>query len=454
MWNSIKTESWGRLHPVETKAAFPVVRSDLPLPLKNGIKLIPYGQGRSYGDAPLNTGEHTLVSSRLNRVLHYNRTDGIITCQAGITLHDLLDVVIRDGWFLHSTPGTRFVSVGGCLAADVHGKNHHHAGCFSNHVIEFNLLLADGTEITCSPTSNSNIFHATAGGMGLTGLITSVSLQLKPIESTWVTCETVNTKSLKETMTVLSAKDDTWFSTAAWINCTAWGDELGKGQVLLGRPSTQQELNTVEISDYYQVPPNPYFTFPVEPPVSFVNPLTTKLFNTAFTLKNISRTHRIDLIPGYAHYHPLDIIHRWNRLYGPSGFIQYQFVIPFGRDYDVISYVLKKCLKEGHPSSLAVLKRMGEGNGWLSFPIPGWTLALDIAVRPGLLELLDHFDRLITAQGGRVYLAKDARVNPRLFRKMYPEYDKWLEVKRQIDPACRWSSNLSRRLEIDNDVIG
>jgi len=417
-------------------------------------QIITYGKGRSYGDASLNTAGRTILLDRLNAIVEFDAKSGVIVCEAGVTLEQILNVAIPAGWFLPVTPGTRFPTIGGCLAADVHGKNHHVAGSISQHVRWFEIVLADGSRVRCSLNENTELFHATAGGMGLTGIICLVALQLSTVETSWIVSEKIATDSLRETMQELTANDTTWPYTVAWIDCMASGDAIGRGDVILGRHARADELSQAQLRNKLQTPPMTKLGLPFTPPLSLVNRLTTKIFNTVFGLSGRMTKRRASVLSAWAYFYPLDVAHSWNRLYGPPGFVQYQIVVPLEVGYEAIRHILDRCLVAGHPSSLAVLKRFGEAQGYLSFPKPGWTLALDIAVRPGLFDLLGEFDRFVIEQGGRVYLAKDAVLGAENFRKMYFEYGKWLEVKKAVDPQCRFSSDLSRRLDIEGDVRG
>ncbi|MBS1261233.1 MAG: Decaprenylphosphoryl-beta-D-ribose oxidase [Calditrichaeota bacterium] len=453
-WLRREFEGWGRYRRAVSLAAAPVRADELPGLLQEASagSTIAFGAGRSYGDSALNDGRRTLETAALDRARSFDRERGIFACEAGISLAQILDVIVPDGWFLPVTPGTRFPTIGGCLAADVHGKNHHVAGSLARHVRSFDLLLADGATVTCSRDENPDLFAATAGGIGLTGIITRVELQLQPIENTFMFARHIRTGSLAETMEMLAIHDEEWPYTVAWLDSTAGGGALGRGEVILGRHAALADLPVSKRARRLRRPEPAKFAMPVTPPVSLVTPATIRAFNEIYYRRGGPEPDRAGLESAYRYFYPLDAAAGWNRCYGPRGFVQYQFVVPEDAAEATVREMLRACQSEGHPSALTVLKRFGDGEGWLSFPAAGWTLALDIPVRPGLLPLLDRFDRQVADSGGRVYLAKDARLAAETFREMYPDYPRWLAVKRRVDPECRFSSDQSRRLRIDDDV--
>ncbi len=452
-WSQKLLSNWGRTKIVRSTIVEPDhLENSQSLLADSTDRLIVFGMGRSYGDASLNSLGRTISFEAFNRILSFDTITGVVVCEPGVTLHDLLTKIVPHGWFLPVTPGTRYPTLSGCVAANVHGKNHHSDGSIDRHINWIELMLADGSFVKCSATENSELFDATLGGMGLTGLICKVSMQLLRVESTWIHTETIRTDSLRQTMDELSANDSNWRYTVAWIDSTASGNKLGRGEVILGRHTTQSELPERLRNQPFELPPTKQIKMPFVLPISAVNPLTTRFFNFVYYWKQLGAIRNQQVLSAYKYFYPLDVVDQWNKLYSKPGFIQYQFVVPMDGGYDVIHHVLKRCLEAGHPSSLTVLKRFGAQEGPLSFPRPGWTMALDIAVRPGLFELLDELDELIIAKKGRIYLAKDYRMKPETFRSLYPDYPKWLEIKRKVDPDCRFSSDLSRRLKIDDDV--
>ena len=449
--STVHLTGWGRFR----KGRATVLQPELPSHLqaiirrRDSRKLLAFGQRRSYGDACLNTGQMAVSFARLDRAALFDHERGWFTCEGGMTIDEIIRVVLPHGWFLPVTPGTGHPTVGGCLAANVHGKNHHAAGSFSRYVRWIELVTGDTRIVRCSKRNrNSDLFMATAGGMGLTGFIYLISLKLMRVPSAYIAAEHVRVRNLKEMMETLEASDVDWHYSVAWLDCLAKGDELGRGEIILGRHARHDELPGRSRGDPYKVQQRREASFPFAPPISMVNFLTSRLFNEFYYRKGGSLPRHREIVPYDVYFYPLDRMQNWNLIYGKRGFVQYQFVVPFEAGASVIRRTLELCLERGFPSSLAVLKRFGEEAGLLSFPMPGWTLALDFGVRKGLLPLLDELDRIIIDHGGRVYLAKDARLKPGAFRDMYPEFEQWLEIKKRVDPENVFSSDLARRLKI------
>ena len=408
--------------------------------------LIARGQGRSYGDASLNDNGRVILTERINRMLELDAKLGILRAEAGVTLAEILPVIVKQGWFLPVTPGTKFVSLGGCVAADVHGKNHHHEGGFAEYVIGIELILADGTQKTCSVTENEDLFWATVGGMGLTGIIGEVTLQLIPIQTSQMMVSHHAAHNIDHLFQLLQdpALDDRY--SVAWIDCLATGDQLGRGIAMFGHHASAAEYKS---DSPLASKPKRIRSLPFDFPALALNPLTIGAFNKLYYYRE-SRKLTPFLADYDSYFYPLDAIGKWNRMYGKRGFVQYQCVIPEQTALEGISALLKELSGSRRASFLAVLKRMGaQGKGLLSFPLAGYTLALDLPIRDkGLFSLLDKLDKIVLQHGGRVYLAKDARMSAESFHAMYPRHEEWLRIKNNIDPAHRFSSSLSRRLNI------
>ncbi|HEY6095112.1 MAG TPA: FAD-binding oxidoreductase [Gallionellaceae bacterium] len=433
---------WGR---------YPVQSCELERPERyidlapHAPQLIVRGQGRSYGDASLNENGRVLLSERINRLLALDEQQGILRAEAGVTLAEILQVIVPKGWFLPVTPGTKFVSLGGCVAADVHGKNHHHDGSFGDHVLALAMILADGSRIQCSPTENAELFWATVGGMGLTGIIGEVTLKLIPIDNAQVQVRHHAAINLEQLFKLLQdpSVDDRY--SVAWIDSLARGKDLGRGVAMFGHHASAAELGQRKIKPYRPRQRN----MPFDLPSFALNPLSIGAFNALYYRREGSKQE-----PFLSHYdpyfYPLDAIGQWNRLYGKRGFVQYQCVIPEATAYDGMAALLHELTASGRPSFLAVLKRFGvQGRGLLSFPTAGYTLALDLPIRDsGLFMLLDKLDQIVLKHSGRLYLAKDARLSADTFRAMYPRHAEWCQVKRCYDPDGRFSSSLSRRLQL------
>ena len=434
---------WGR-YPVQTcELERPERYADLR---PSTDTLIARGQGRSYGDASLNENGRVILTERIDRMLELDVKQGILRAEAGVTLTDILPVIVKQGWFLPVTPGTKFVSLGGCVAADVHGKNHHHDGSFADHVLGIDLITADSSHKTCSATENADLFYATVGGMGLTGIISEVTLKLIPIQTAQMMVTHHAANNLEHLFQLLQdpALDDRY--SVAWIDCLATGEQLGRGIAMFGHHASTAEFSG---TSPLQIKAKRTRSLPFNFPSWVLNPLSISLFNKLYYYKE-SRKKSPFLTDYDSYFYPLDAIGQWNRMYGKRGFVQYQCVIPEAAALEGISALLKELSSSRRSSFLAVLKRFGaEGKGLLSFPMPGYTLALDLPIRDkGLFSLLDKLDHIVLRHGGRVYLAKDARISAESFRSMYPHYAEWRKIKNAIDPKNRFSSSLSRRLNI------
>jgi FAD/FMN-containing dehydrogenase len=405
--------------------------------------------GRGYGDAAICGEGHTVLTERLDRMLSFDDETGVLRAEAGVSLADILTTFVPRGWFLPVTPGTKFCSLGGCLAADVHGKNHHVDGAFSQHVTSARIIPADGAERIISPDKNSDLFWATAGGMGLTGFITEVSLKLKKIETSWMAVKHTPTKDLDQTLDFLAIDDAENPYSVAWIDCLATGEKLGRSVVMNGRHAAIGEIplreNNKLDGSFSKQKPMPFYL-----PSFVLNKFTVKAFNSLFNLRQGSRGEFVTKFDPY--FYPLDGIKNWGRMYGKKGFVQHQCVLPHESARDGLRAILELVTESGRASFLAVLKKFGpEGRGMLSFPTGGYTLALDFANKPGLDEFHDRLDGIVLNAGGRVYLVKDSRMKADSLPYMYPRLDEFRKVLRQYDPSGKFASDLSRRLNIAGD---
>jgi len=436
---------WGR-YPVQTcELERPERYADLS---PSAAPLIARGQGRSYGDAALNEGGRVLLTERINRLLDFDAERGILRAEAGATLAEILAVIVPKGWFLPVTPGTKFVSLGGCVAADVHGKNHHHVGSFGDHVVALELILADGSHVTCSPSEKPELFWATVGGMGLTGIIGEVTLKLAPVQSAYMMVRHHAADNLEQLFQLLEDPDSDDRYTVAWIDCLASGQHLGRGVAMCGHHAALDELPP-DFGNALAAKTARSRTVPFDFPAWVLNPLSIAAFNALYYRREGAKQQPF-ISSHDAFFYPLDALDNWNRMYGKRGFVQYQCVIPELTAFEGIRELLQELSASGRPSFLAVLKRFGaQGRGLLSFPMAGYTLALDLPIRDaGLFALLEKLDKIVLQHGGRVYLAKDARLSAESFRAMYPRYDEWLKIKHAVDPQNVFSSSLSRRLKI------
>ncbi len=404
------------------------------------------GLGRSYGDAAQNAGGHVLAATALDRVLELDVDEGTIRCEAGASLEMLLHLLVPLGWFPTVVPGTRQVTVGGAIAADVHGK--FRLGSFCDYVERATLVTPALGPLTISAHEHADEFWATAGGMGLTGALTEATLRLHRIETSAMVVDTVRCADVDECMAAMLEGDDQYRYGVAWIDCLAQGRSLGRSILERGNHAQLDELPARRRRAPLAYPSPFQPVVPVTPPSGLLNPVTIKTLNELWFRKSPARPHHgVRSIPGF--FHPLDNIVGWNRVYGTRGFVQYQPVVPYGEEA-VIRRMLEQLAAHGFASFVSVLKRFeGANDGYLSFPMPGWTLALDIPVGdPELAPLLDRFDEWVLEAGGRVYLAKDARVAPERFAAMYPRLDAWQAVRDRLDPDGLLCSDLARRLHL------
>lgn len=407
------------------------------------------GLGRSYGDPAQNSGGRVLTinSSLLDIVI--DREAGTVSAGGGVSLHDLLEIVLPEGFFVPVTPGTRFVTVGGAIASDIHGKNHHLEGSFGNHVEELELLTADGSVRIIGPGKDADLFWATVGGMGLTGVILRARFRLLRVQSSRCVVSTRRCEDLDSLMAMMSEGDDDYRYSVAWTDLLATGRHLGRSVLWRGDHAAVDELDPESRRDPLRYEPQHVATVPpLVPAQGFVNPLTSRLFcEFWFRRAPRSRDGEIKSIPSF--FHPLDSIGRWNRLYGRQGFLQYQFVVPF-RESATLTRIVEMIARAKVASPLVVLKRFGAANdGYLSFPFPGWTLTVDIpAGISGLPDLLHELDELVLGAGGRHYLAKDSHMSPEALRRGYPRLAQWQAIQREVDPHGQWCSDLARRLDL------
>ena len=404
------------------------------------------GLGRSYGDAAQNGGG--LVVRLVDGDDGIRLTaDGVVTVAAGVSLDALLRVVVPQGWFVPVTPGTRFVTVGGAVACDIHGKNHHLEGSFGSHVTALTLLLASGEVVTVSPSLRPDLFWATIGGMGLTGIVLEVSFRLLPIATSRMSVDTSRLPDLESLMAEMSEGDDRFRYSVAWIDLVAKGRSLGRSVLTRGDHAALDQLGPDSAGSPLGYGPRQLASVPpVVPPMGVLNHATIAAFNELWYRKAPRR--RVGEVQGLAQFfHPLDFVGSWNRLYGTQGMVQYQFVVPFGEER-ALRTVVERLSSSGAASFLAVLKRFGEGNAApLGFPRAGWTLALDLpGGSHGLGDLLHGLDRVVLDAGGRHYLAKDSHTTPDAVRRGYPRLAEWQEVRASVDPDGLWQSDLSRRL--------
>lgn len=449
MTDRVELTGWGRSMPTAADVRTPTAADELAKGvLDAGPRgVIVRGLGRSYGDAAQNAGGTVLDATGVSPAEQPPvRADGVVTVSAGTSLHELMQAHVRHGFFLPVSPGTRFVTVGGAIAADVHGKNHHADGSFINHVRSMRLALPSGDVVDLTP--QDDLFWATAGGMGLTGVVIDATIALRHIESSVVEVDTDRLPDLDAALAAMSEGDSDYHYSAAWIDLMATGRHMGRSVLYRGDFATLDVLPRRRRNNPLQLSARVLATAPPVP-APVMNHLSLRAFNE-LVFRTAPRRQRGALQTITRFFHPLDIVGDWNRLYGPHGFIQWQPVVPFGAE-STLQHIVEALSTSGTPSFLSVLKRFGPGNDApLSFPMPGWTLSLDLPVThgPALGTLLDDLDRKVAEVGGRIYFAKDSRMRPELVPLMYPRLDEWRAICAAADPDGVMQSDLGRRLQL------
>lgn len=438
-----KIGNWGNYPIVESDEHFFTNPQELSNKLNQVDHTMVRGNGRCYGDAALLN--HTISTLKYNKMLSFDPEKGVFNCQSGVVLDQILEVIVPQGWFLPVTPGTKYITVGGAVGSDVHGKNHHVDGAFSSHIVDMDILLANGEMATCSPTLLPDLFEATCGGMGLTGIITRVCFRLKKIETAYIRQKQIKAANLTEVLALFDTYQHYTYSVA-WIDCLQQGAGFGRSILILGEHATRSELSQSQQLNPLELPKKKQLIFPFHLPSWVLNTWTVKAFNALYYGKNTRKI--IDsVVPYEPFFYPLDAILHWNRGYGKKGFIQYQFVLPLDARAGLIE-ILSEIGKSGMGSFLAVLKVFGKQDSLISFPTEGYTLALDFPVREGLFPFLDRLDDIVLQYGGRLYMSKDARMRPEVLRKGYPRLQEFMNILHRYDPKGKFRSVQSNRLAI------
>lgn len=430
----MRVAGWGQYPTIEADVRRARRIEDIATAIADG-PVIARGLGRSYGDGSL--GERMVDVTDLDAFIGFDDETGTLTCEAGVGLSTIISVLLPRGWFLPVTPGTRFVTVGGAIASDVHGKNHHVSGSFADHVDHFTLMLADGSVITASRAENADLFHATCGGMGLTGVILSAAIRMIRVRSTTIDEHLIRTPDLDATLAALDEQREATYSVA-WIDLVASGSGLGRSLVMLGEHADGGDLS---LGPRERVAP-----FPLDLPAGLLNRRTVGAFNAVYYRRTRADDvrHQVSL---EKFFYPLDTIGDWHRVYGRRGFLQHQLVIPFEGGRDVLHEIVDDIAGSGLASPLAVLKTMGDANNNLiSFPAPGFTLAVDLQVSQKAFDLCDRLDRLVLDAGGRLYLTKDSRMSPDTFRAGYPRLSEFEAVRKSYGADGVFVSAQSQRL--------
>lgn len=429
-------KSWGG-YPISKSIEFKFENNDsLKSIILEQESVIARGNGRSYGDSALSN--NIINAKPHDHFISFNEEQGLLHVQSGVLLSDILNSFVSRGWFLKVTPGTKLITVGGAIASDVHGKNHHIAGCFSESVESFRLMLPDGQIVECSKLENTELFKASCGGMGLTGVILDATIQLKRINSQYINQTTIKTKNLKETFDTFEKYKSSEYSVA-WIDCLATNDDIGKSLVMAGEFGNDGKLGYKSKKK---------LTIPFNFPSFSLNKWTVKIFNWLYygKVKNTTSKQPVDID---SFFYPLDSIGDWNKIYGKNGFTQYQFILPMASSYDGLIEILQTISKSGKGSFLAVLKLYGKANNnYISFPMEGYSLALDFKIEKGLFDLLDELDQIVVKYKGRIYLAKDVRVSKAIFEQGYPNIDKFRELRKTYKMNDKFNSLQSKRVGI------
>jgi decaprenylphospho-beta-D-ribofuranose 2-oxidase len=436
---------WGRTAPTRAHVREPRRTSDLAelLSAPSARGVIPRGLGRSYGDAAQNGGGDVVRCTQLDRILELDIAKGTCTVEAGVSIEALMRTFIPLGWFPMVVPGTRYVTVGGAIASEIHGKFRH--GSFADSVAR--MTVATPERGALSVDHDNDVFWATAGGMGLTGIVTEATLQLQPVETAHMVVDTERAEDLDDCMTRMLDRDDQYRYSVAWIDCLSSGKRLGRSVLTRGNHAPLDSMPSPKRAKARTFAPRTLLRTPPWLP-NLINLASTRAFNEMW-FRKAPRERRDQLQTITAFFHPLDAVLDWNRIYGSHGFVQYQFVVPYGAE-SVVRTVLERLSAQGCASFLAVLKRFEhDSRAMLGFPAAGWTLALDV---PGsgaaLTSFLDGLDDLVIEAGGRVYLTKDARLQPELIPVMYPQLDRWREVRSALDPHHKLRSDMDRRLNL------
>jgi FAD/FMN-containing dehydrogenase len=390
--------------------------------------------GRSYGDSA--NSSSVLQTDYLDHFIEFNESTGVLTCEAGVSIREILELIVPKGWFVPVTPGSSFVTIGGAIASDVHGKNHHLSGTFSEHLLSFDLLLGTGEVVRVTKNSYPDLFRATCGGMGLTGMILSASIQLKPIKSSQIHQTTIKVSCLESVCEQFEANHASTYSVA-WIDCLASGKRLGRSLLMLGEHLQDGNLKVAKKKS---------LNMPIDMPSSILNHYSIKAFNSLYYHKIFSKT-KTELVSFEPYFYPLDAIGKWNRLYGKAGFVQYQFVLPKAVGVKGLRQILEVIVKSGKGSFLAVLKAFGKANeNFLSFPIEGYTFALDFKMSGETVQLIKLLDSMVVERGGRIYLTKDALMSETSFKRTYPQWEQFEEVRAKYGAIGKFASSQSKRL--------
>ncbi|MFI7674953.1 FAD-binding protein [Actinophytocola sp. NPDC049390] len=439
-----KLTGWGRTAPTSARVVRTVDLAAIADAVKNAGPrgVIARGLGRSYGDPAQNGGGTVVDMTALDRIHRVDADAGTVEVDAGVSLDTLMRTLLPFGLWLPVLPGTRQVTVGGAIGSDIHGKAHHVEGSFGDHVRSLDLLTADGEIATLTP--DDDLFWATVGGMGLTGIVLKATLHLNHVETAYFVVDTEQLGGLDELMARQSVDDEKYVESVSWFDAVTTGPHLGRGILTRANHATVEDLPKRLRRHPLKFDAPQLLTVPDVFPPGLLNKLTGRIFSELWYRKSPTKLGAVQNITQFLH--PLDIVGEWNRGYGPHGFLQYQYVVPFGAE-DVIRHTVRRMTETGQVSALNVLKRFGEGNrAPLSFPMEGWTLCVDLPVGGGVHEFCEELDELVLAAGGRHYLAKESRATPEVIARGYPRLDEWRKIRASVDPQGKFASDMSRRL--------
>lgn len=435
---------WGNYPTADSYVSAPRDKKEWETTIREG-NIISRGLGRSYGDQSINEHKNVGITTHMHYMLSWDEENGILECEAGTSLEEIINVFAPKGWFPMICPGTKFVTIGGAIANDIHGKAHHADGSFINCVISFTILLADGTTVTASREENADLFYANFGGLGLLGVILTAKLQMRKIETTYFRQKSMKIKNM-EHMLAMIEKYEHYNYSVAWVDSLAKGKKIGSGVLTVGEAVAHNDLPPQLQKDPLKIHKASKLVVPFFLPAFALNTFTVRLLNLAIAFVQNSPKE-------FVHYEkfffPLDAINNWNRGYGKRGFIQYQFVIPEQGGKEVLIKILEMIATSNCSPFLNVFKKMGKGQGLLSFPFEGYTLAIDFPVTKGLKAFTEQLDKTVLEAGGRLYLGKDSMMEKETFQAMYPQYKEWLAIKKKYDPTNVFTSNISRRLGLD-----
>ena len=430
----MKIYGWGKYPTIDAEVLLPQTYIDCANYLNSNEIVLPRGMGRSYGDSA--NSPTVIESTYLDHFIEFDVTTGVLTCEAGVSIREILQLIVPKGWFVPVTPGSSFVTIGGAIASDVHGKNHHLSGTFSEHLLSFCLMLGSGEIVSVTKDVYPDLFRATCGGMGLTGMILSARIQLKPIQSSRIIQSIIKTNCLEEVCEQFEANDASTYSVA-WIDCLASGKCLGRSLLMLGEHSQDGTLEFRKKKSQ---------NLPIDMPQFLLNHYSIKAFNALYYHRVISKK-KTEIIPFEPYFYPLDAIGNWNRLYGKAGFVQYQFVLPKADGVKGLRQILEVIVASGKGSFLAVLKAFGRANeNFLSFPIEGYALALDFKMSEETVQLIKLLDSMVVEMGGRIYLTKDALMTETSFKKTYPQWEQFEDVRAKYGAIGKFASSQSKRL--------